>query len=313
MPNTLILTLLPNGVDRDTGRLRLSVVAGFQLDGPVNKFEGSPVAKWPTLAADLGFGVLVSGTDEPVPATRTGERPDQRLWDALFPPRRAARQATDRRMPPAYESLRTPYSYADKHDAATALYAEAMATSPTAPLRRDHAVALAIAALAELTDGGAGDAARRANGAEPVPPSVRQLLDPDRLTPDRLDAAVAELTRRPAGRRRHGSPRSRPTVMRHRRRIAAAAGSCHRAATRRRPIGRPGRCPAGARPAARPPGAGPPARPRARPRGRPLGGARRGSRRCASTWPRAHASVRSSMSCARPPAGCASTPAAGCS
>ena len=157
MPNTLILTLLPNGVDRDTGRVRLSVVAGFQLDGPVNKFEGSPVAKWPTLAADLGFGFLVSGTDEPVPATRTGDRPDQRLWDALFRPDSPLGKPPTVDAP-AYESLHTPYSYGDKHNAATAgLYAEAMATSPTAPLRRDHAVAMAIAALAELTDGGAGD------------------------------------------------------------------------------------------------------------------------------------------------------------
>ncbi len=57
MANTVILTLLPNGFAAD-GRLRLSVVAGFQLDPVLAKFEASPIADWPRRSNELELGAL---------------------------------------------------------------------------------------------------------------------------------------------------------------------------------------------------------------------------------------------------------------
>lgn len=219
MANTLILNLLPNGL-ADDGRLRMSIVAGFQLDGIVSRFERSPIAQWPRLADGLPLVGVVAGTDEPIPLVREPiPTADQVLWDAIFgrdavvgaPPATAGEAA-------AYQSIRPPIAHAETHAALSELYAEAMTTSPTERLTLDHPVARAITALAELT----GDAPTNGRRRAPIPTSAKQLLDPDRLTRTRLGDAVEELTL--AG--RDDAARVAvlaPVVLRQRARAGAAA------------------------------------------------------------------------------------------
>ncbi len=191
MANSLILTLLPNGFAAD-GRLRLSVVVGFQLDPALAMFEASPIADWPRQSNELVLRALQAGTDEPIAITRVAAEPaSATLWNAIFrrdapigaPPATAAEAD-------AYRAVRTPFAHGQAHRALTSLYDEALATSPTAPLAPDHPVVQAVRALAELT----GDAAAPTARVAPLPAAARELLDPDRLTPDRLDEAVRELT-----------------------------------------------------------------------------------------------------------------------
>jgi hypothetical protein len=219
MDNTLILTLLPNGFAADD-QLRLSVVAGFQLDPLLAKFEASPITVWPRLSNELVVGALQAGTDEPIAVTRAPAEPaNTTLWDAIFnrdapvgdPPATTAEAD-------AYRNVRTPLAHGAAHRALTGLYDEARVTSPTAALRPDHPVALAVRALAELT----GDAAPPSRGLPAIPAAARELLDPDRLTPSRLDDAVRELSAagRPDAARLAALA---PAVRRQRAAIGAAA------------------------------------------------------------------------------------------
>ena len=255
MDNTLILTLLPNGFAADD-RLRLSVVAGFQLDPLLAKFEASPITVWPRLSNELVVGALQAGTDEPIAVTRVPAEPaSSTLWDAIFdrdapvgdPPATTAEAD-------AYRNVRTPLAHGAAHRALTGLYDEARVTSPTAALRPDHPVALAVRALAELT----GDAAPPARGQPAIPAAARELLDPDRLTPGRLDDAVRELSAagRPDAARLAALA---PAVRRQRAAAGAVAPPAGPRSTRRGHADPARRRPTGARADPRPPHAGSPA------------------------------------------------------
>jgi hypothetical protein len=198
MPSSLTWVVLPNGVDPDSGRLRLSLAASPEATSDTGHLGDSVLAAWPDLVGDLagGLSLQVQGpTKARLPLTVTSDRPSRAAWDAVFPASAPLEPTPAGTAVDALAPMVADAASDRAHAAAAGLYEQVLRTSPMHPLRPDHPVARAVAAFGRLTATVAGGPVARP--AERVPGAVGdlvgELLDPDRLSPERIDRAVAEL------------------------------------------------------------------------------------------------------------------------
>jgi hypothetical protein len=177
MANTLTWTLLPNGIDRTTGRARLSLVAHPALDTGSGQLAGTPLENWPALVNGLGqLQVQVLEGGQVLAAERLGTA-EVGSWATLFPPTTKVGEGPGDDGP--FSELVGSFDYRAAHAEATHAYASALATNPTELLRADHPVARSLAGIAEAVDAGAVSAASGASatsGAGALAQAARFLL-----------------------------------------------------------------------------------------------------------------------------------------
>lgn len=176
---SVLYTLLPNGFAPD-GKVRLSLVASPRPEP--GKLSESDVFSWPELVIAQGtrFSVLTAGGGAPVEATVVSPRPDPALWAALFPGITPVRNPAGPLSGPlgaAAESM----SYVEELGVIADLYALAMTTSPGSKMSADHPVMQRIAGLN----------AWRSGTRAAVVPGVEDLLDPKKITRERVRQAAA--------------------------------------------------------------------------------------------------------------------------
>jgi hypothetical protein len=177
MANTLTWTLLPNGIDRTTGRARLSLVAHPALDTGSGQLAGTPLENWPALVNGLGqLQVQVLEGGQVLAAERLGTA-EVGSWATLFPPTTKVGEGPGDDGP--FSELVGSFDYRAAHAEVAHAYATALATNPTELLRADHPVARSLVGIAEAVDAGAVSAASGASatsGAGALAQAARFLL-----------------------------------------------------------------------------------------------------------------------------------------
>ena len=159
MANTLSWTLLPNGIDRSTGRARLSLMAHPALDTGSGTLAGTPLENWPALANGIGdLVVQVRENGQVVAAERLGTA-NAGAWVAMFPPTTKVGEGPGDDGP--FSDLAGQFDYAAAHFDVQQAYAEALETSPTELLRADHPVSRRLVDVARAASSDEDDVRRR--------------------------------------------------------------------------------------------------------------------------------------------------------
>ncbi len=186
---SVLYTLLPNGFTSE-GRARLSLVASPRpLPG---KLGGNPVMHWPDVVAAMGtrFLMLTAGGAPPIEATVDSPRPSAALWASLFSPETPVREPVDALSEPLGDAAES-QSYVEELATIEQLYQQAMQTQPDSRMGAQHPVMQRLTGLNAWRSGATGDAAEAVNH-----PDIQDLLDPKRITRDRVRQAATLLSQR---------------------------------------------------------------------------------------------------------------------
>jgi len=182
MPDTLTWTLLPNGIDPQSGRAKLSLVVHPAISSVTGELNDTPFSDWPALLAGVdSWQVHISEGEQFLPAQPVVVA-DSTVWRNLFP------LASPVRTPPGpgdvapLSALSEPLDSAQAQAAVTGIYASALATSPTALIGPEHPVARQLAGVGAALAGSPGGKAEPARGVagdagDAGDTAVRALVD----------------------------------------------------------------------------------------------------------------------------------------